>query len=155
MNTYIHLSFNILCSRELLKKNQNETLTFNLSFSSCLLANISICKTTQNSNEFLVAVYNPLSWTVNHLIRLPVANASYTIEGPDGKEEYDILSTIPYFQTDISNQTSETEIVFTARNLPPMGVKLYHVSKTDDDKNTKTYADEDKFYYGDEVTPSL
>lgn len=51
---------------------------------SCLLANMSICSTTQSADEFLVVVYNPLSWTVNQAVRLPVEADSYTIQGLEG-----------------------------------------------------------------------
>lgn len=45
---------------------------------------MSICSTTQSADEFLVVVYNPLSWKVNQAIRLPVEADSYTIQGSEG-----------------------------------------------------------------------
>ncbi|KAJ8915809.1 hypothetical protein NQ315_004621 [Exocentrus adspersus] len=141
---------------ELLRIDQNETLDLDLKLSSCLLTNVSICGVTQKSERFIVAVYNPLAWSVTHHIRLPVENATYKIEGPDGEESYDILSSIPYFDTDISNQSSNSELLFTAKDIPPMGLKLYYVNRLANVSETifpsPMDAINDTYYFGNKVT---
>ncbi|XP_018570365.1 lysosomal alpha-mannosidase [Anoplophora glabripennis] len=138
---------------ELLKLNQNETLDLNLNISSCLLTNVSICSISQSSENFLVVAYNPLAWTITHYIRLPVPNATYKVEGPDGEENYDIVSPISYFKTNMSKQSSESEIVFPAKDIPPLGIKMFYVSKTGDASKHEIYpalSEDDNFFFGDE-----
>lgn len=59
-------------------------LAATVELSSCLLANVSICSATQSADEFVVVVYNPLSWVINQAIRLPVEGDSYTVRGFEG-----------------------------------------------------------------------
>jgi len=59
-------------------------LAASVELSSCLLANVSICSTTQTADEFVVVIYNPLSWVINQAIRLPVEGDSYTVRGHEG-----------------------------------------------------------------------
>nr|XP_022902063.1 lysosomal alpha-mannosidase-like [Onthophagus taurus] len=44
----------------------------------CIYANVSICKLTQEE-EFILAIYNPLSAPISHYIRLPVSSGCFTI----------------------------------------------------------------------------
>ncbi|XP_044269574.1 lysosomal alpha-mannosidase-like isoform X2 [Tribolium madens] len=112
---------------DLLKKNPASEV--DLKLSTCLLANVSICETSKK-DKFVVTVYNPLSRVVNHYVRLPVDGTNYKITGPDGEEEYDIFESISSFEY-ISEKTkpSSKELVFAARKLPPLGLKLYYVEK--------------------------
>lgn len=136
------------CYRNILSINGSEAI--DLKLSSCLLSNVSICSVTQSSDKFLVAVYNPLSWTVTHHVRLPVNGTNFTVQGPDGNnnhilrkrsflqsvccgtgtEIYDVVDAMPYFETSQSQAQSKKELVFAARNVSPLGIKLYYVTKT-------------------------
>ncbi|XP_050518494.1 lysosomal alpha-mannosidase isoform X2 [Diabrotica virgifera virgifera] len=104
-------------------------LDWNLS--SCLLTNFSICATSQNSDKFVVAIYNPLAWNATHYIRLPVEEGKYIINGPDGLEEYDLIPSLSKFDfVKIVNETpSAYELVFAARDIKPLGLKMFHIEK--------------------------
>ncbi|KAJ8967857.1 hypothetical protein NQ314_002606 [Rhamnusium bicolor] len=117
--------------RNLLQTSISEKLDINLELSSCLLSNISICHISQNSDKFIVTVYNPLAWPVTHYVRLPVNNKKFDIQGPDGQETYDIVDTISDFAfAAVPNEVpSKQELVFAAKEVPPMGIKLYYVNQ--------------------------
>lgn len=119
---------------------------------SCLLANISICETAKK-DKFLITVYNPLSRSVNHYVRLPVDGTNYKITGPDGEEEYDIfesLSTFDYVSEHI--KPSPNELVFAARQIPPLGLKLYYVEKLEDSSQQfRPFEETTEEFYGNEV----
>ncbi|XP_050518488.1 lysosomal alpha-mannosidase [Diabrotica virgifera virgifera] len=107
-----------------------------LELASCLLTNVSICKVSQESDKFVVAVYNPLGWSVTHYVRLPVDNGDYMInEG----ELYDLIPTISNFShVKIKGETpSAFELVFAAKDIPPMGFKLYYIQKTSATRDAK------------------
>ncbi|XP_018570360.1 lysosomal alpha-mannosidase [Anoplophora glabripennis] len=135
---------------ELLKKSQELKTT--LTLSSCLLSNISICDITQKSEKFLVTVYNPLSWPVTHYIRLPVNSTSFNIQGPNGTEEYDVIAPIAYFHTKLDKLQSSHELVFAAKDVPPMGIKLYYVTKKNENVQEPYKAVTDKLFFGDNET---
>ncbi|KAG5881082.1 hypothetical protein JTB14_034142 [Gonioctena quinquepunctata] len=114
--------------------------TLNLSFSSCLLSNISICHVSQNSDQFVVVLYNPLAWNVTHYVRLPVEGKNFEIRGPDGAEVFDLVpfyGNFPYVNITGSKQATH-DLVFAARNIPPLGLKLYYVSRKDSEKSSGT-----------------
>ncbi|EFA08765.1 lysosomal alpha-mannosidase [Tribolium castaneum] len=132
---------------DLLKKNLHEV---DLHLTTCLLANVSICETTKKA-KFVVTVYNPLSRSVNHYVRLPVEGTSYKITGPDGEEEYDIFESISSFDY-ITEETkpSARELVFAARNIPPLGLKLYYVELVEGFDHLRPFEHVTDEYYGSE-----
>ncbi|CAH1286605.1 unnamed protein product [Diabrotica balteata] len=109
------------------------------SLSSCVLTNVSICSTSQKSDKFVVAVYNPLAWNITHYVRLPVEEGQYIINGPDGKEEYDLIEPLSSFSfVKIKDEhPSAFELIFAAKNVEPLGLKIYHIEK----QNTKVEQD--------------
>ncbi|KAK9731131.1 Glycosyl hydrolases family 38 C-terminal beta sandwich domain [Popillia japonica] len=109
----------------ILKKTDNAD-DAKIKFSSCLMANVSHCEKS-NLDRFTVVVYNPLSRYVNHYVRLPVNGNSYTIVGPDGNVNYEILPTIADFSYVDSITPSKKELVFVAENLPPLGLKYFYI----------------------------
>lgn len=50
----------------------------------CLLLNISQCATSEQSETFVVTVYNPLARANSHFIRLPVPQSNYKVLDPEG-----------------------------------------------------------------------
>lgn len=54
-------------------------------FSFCHELNVSICPVSQNSEHFLVTVYNPLGRKVHQMVRLPVREGLFTVKNPNGK----------------------------------------------------------------------
>jgi lysosomal alpha-mannosidase len=136
----------------LLKKDSGAEV--DLKLSTCFLANVSICLVSQQ-DRFLVAVQNPLSRRVTHYVRLPADGDSYKITGPDGEELYDVFDSIhsfDYVEEDV--KPSPKQLVFAARNLPPLGIKLYYVEKVAAPsvayKPFKTVAQDDN-YFGTEA----
>ena len=124
-----------------------------LALSTCLLSNVSICLTSQK-DKFMVVVQNPLSRLITHYVRLPVDGTSYRITGPDGEEVYDVFDTIHSFDY-VQEQVvpSSKELVFAARNVPPLGIKLYYVEKTDAASSYKPFKSgtSGDDYFGTEV----
>lgn len=115
---------------------KNITEDIEAEFSTCLLANISICAVSQE-DRFIVIVQNPLSRNITHYVRLPINGTSYNITSLDGQEVYDIFDSIhlfDYVEEDV--KPSSKELVFAARNLPPLGIKVYYIEKTDESINS-------------------
>ena len=50
----------------------------------CPYRNISICTTSENEDNFLVTLYNPLARQVSHYVRMPVHGKSYLISDSNG-----------------------------------------------------------------------
>ncbi|XP_050302527.1 lysosomal alpha-mannosidase-like isoform X2 [Anthonomus grandis grandis] len=102
-------------------------------FNSCLLTNVSQCALTEESERFLVTVYNPLSHPIDKYVRLPVTRTSYRVLGPDGElvsaELFPILSAV----TKIPGRNSQatTELVFKASQVPPLGFVSYYVQRVE------------------------
>ncbi|KAJ8915810.1 hypothetical protein NQ315_004622 [Exocentrus adspersus] len=110
----------------LLKRdNVTEDVTLPLLF--CLLTNTSICDISLK-DKYMVTVYNPLPRNVTYYVRLPAENSTYNITGPDGQEIYDIVTHMIY-PVNYSARVSEVELVFAAKNVPPLGIKYYYVEK--------------------------
>ncbi|CAH1101502.1 unnamed protein product [Psylliodes chrysocephalus] len=115
----------------------------NLDLTSCLLSNISICTVSQSADQFITVVYNPLAWEITHYVRLPVEEGTYEVNG--GDIPHDLIPTINDFNYVVLKEgtPSAYELVFAAKELPPLGLKIYHVKKTSDklseDKSTDTF----------------
>lgn len=136
---------------------------------SCLLSNISIC-TSQDAEKFVVLVYNPLAWNVTHYIRLPTNDTNVVVYGPNGKKIFNVISSRLIFflfsgveQCDIvptfgnfgfvklSKQPSPHEIVFSAKDVPALGFRLYHVDKTSNGTKCKIVATTNSTTFGSKV----
>lgn len=50
-----------------------------LDFQSCPLLNISSCSISETENNFIVTLYNPLSFNVDSYVRFPVSGDSYEV----------------------------------------------------------------------------
>ncbi|XP_076263635.1 lysosomal alpha-mannosidase-like [Rhynchophorus ferrugineus] len=97
---------------------------------TCPLANISQCSVTEESENFVVTVYNPLSRYINKTIKLPVKGSGYTVVDGHGKSYLtqilpiaDVVANIPGRQSDATN-----ELYFIADDIPPLGWKSFIVS---------------------------
>ncbi|XP_049791934.1 lysosomal alpha-mannosidase-like [Schistocerca nitens] len=103
-----------------------------LSFSSCLLSNISQCEISETSENFVVTVYNPLSQVSSYYVRLPVQNGTYSVEDADGNQQLIQLVPVPDSVYDIPGRESNAtyEIVFQAEDIPALGYRSYYVSST-------------------------
>ncbi|KAJ3663686.1 hypothetical protein Zmor_007917 [Zophobas morio] len=112
---------------------KDDSASVDLNLVNCLRANMSICDNSKK-DRFVVAIQNPLSKNVSHYVRLPVDNENYKITGPedDGDITFDIFDTIHPFDFVTDGEPATKELVFLAKDLPPLGVKLYYVEKIDD-----------------------
>ena len=73
-----------------------DTETLDLSLTSCPRLNVSECVVSEVSDKFLVLVYNPLSRTVRHYVRVPVSQSSgYTVIDHLGNTLETQLNEIP------------------------------------------------------------
>lgn len=108
---------------------------------SCLLLNISQCDILDYSNQFVVTVYNPLSHRISHYVRVPVSGASYTVQDPTGKQLKIQLVPIPQPVIEIPGRVSPAtmELVFYAKDLPPLGFRSYYISGSNHIHHTSKY----------------
>ncbi|XP_055477049.1 lysosomal alpha-mannosidase isoform X2 [Psammomys obesus] len=93
-------------------------------FSFCRELNVSICPVSQNSEHFLVTVYNPLGRKVHQMVRLPVREGLFTVKNPNGK-------TVPSNVLMLPSSYSEKyqwELLFSA-SVPALGFSIYSVTK--------------------------
>lgn len=58
-----------------------------LGFENCNLLNISMCHISEKSDNFILTLYNPLSFTTSEYIRLPVPDLNYKIVDQKGNLE--------------------------------------------------------------------
>lgn len=138
--------------QNLLAKQANST---NLSFKSCLLANISYCEESR-VEKFVVIVYNPLSQTVSHHVRLPVDTDSFTVTDFNGADmKWQITPSIDKFDNVPIIRKSKFDLVFFAENLPPLGAKSYYVTNKRFGATVNevpSVPEDESFVLGDEVT---
>ncbi|XP_059478778.1 lysosomal alpha-mannosidase-like [Neocloeon triangulifer] len=105
----------------------------NLEFRSCLYSNISQCDVSEISDRFVVTLYNPLAQAASPFVRLPVREFAYQVRDEIGA----VLSNtqmikIPTPVLTIPGRSSQAtqELVFQAMDVPPLGFKSYHITRT-------------------------
>lgn len=104
---------------------------WDFNFQSCLNLNISMCDISENANQFVVTVYNPLAHATYQYVRFPVGGAKYEV-----KDYRDIVvpsQLVPVTQSikslDYRQSTANYELVFQATEVPALGYKSYFVSR--------------------------
>lgn len=104
---------------------------YTFSFENCLGLNISRCDITENSNNFVVTLYNPLGYSTYEYVRFPVPNVNYNVTDYRGVPVPIQFAPIPYPVLNLINRHSDSryELIFLANELPPMGYKSYYISK--------------------------
>ncbi|XP_068939090.1 lysosomal alpha-mannosidase [Petaurus breviceps papuanus] len=93
-------------------------------FVFCNQLNISVCPLTQTANQFQAILYNPLAWSLNWTVRLPVKDWAYHVRSPSGQ-------TVSSEVIDVSSEGSENfhpELIFPA-SAPPLGFSIYSVTR--------------------------
>ena len=97
----------------------------------CPLLNISECRPIENSERFVVVLYNPLSRPVKHLVRVPTVSPDYSVFELEKSDEL-IADLVPIYPELKSiperNSSAEYDLVFEA-DLFPLGFKTYIVNK--------------------------
>ncbi|KAF7271106.1 hypothetical protein GWI33_015990 [Rhynchophorus ferrugineus] len=104
-----------------------------LSFNTCPLSNISQCAYSENLDNFVVTIYNPLSRSVNKVVKLPVTGDAYKVTDPKGVSCSTQIIPVPDFVKSIPGRASKAtnNLHFIAKDIPPLGWKSYIVKKTD------------------------
>lgn len=97
----------------------------------CPRLNMSECSITENSQQFIVYVYNPLAHARSHWLRLPVDNGHYTVLSPNGTKIASQLVPIAEAVIGLSGRRSSSwnDLVFPASDLPPLGYRAYLVTR--------------------------
>ncbi|XP_060520105.1 lysosomal alpha-mannosidase-like [Cylas formicarius] len=107
------------------------TLTKNADvvFKTCLLSNISQCLYSENMEQLIVTIYNPLSRPVDKYVRLPISDEVFVVKDWSGIEMITQVLPIPKRVQNIpGRQSSATrEQVFLARDVPALGFKSYYL----------------------------
>ncbi|XP_047001000.1 lysosomal alpha-mannosidase-like [Schistocerca americana] len=121
-----------------------------LSFSSCLLSNISQCDISESSSNFVVTVYNPLSQATSYYVRIPVQDGTYSVTDANGNEQIIQLVPLPDAIYNVPGRDSNAtqEIVFQATDVPALGYYSYYVSSTKQERSYSNIISENAAYIG-------
>lgn len=100
-------------------------------FHSCLNLNISVCSWSENSQQLMVTVYNPLSHVTNQYARFPVGGANYEIRDASNNVIPSQLIEIPLTVKNLHyrDSSADHELVFNAASVPAMGYRTYFISR--------------------------
>jgi lysosomal alpha-mannosidase len=107
------------------------TNNWDFKFDSCLNLNISVCNVTENGNQFIVTVYNPLAHATYQYVRFPVSGQKYEVRDYRNIVVPSQLVPIPHNLKNIDYRMTSTdsELVFHAQEVPAFGYKSYYVSR--------------------------
>lgn len=128
-------SENIVEALNQLSHSKNQTFdTFQKTFDykSCADLNISSCDITENSDQFMITLYNPLSHSTSQYGRLPIRTGfKYEVRDAQNLSMRLQVVPIPAEIQSISYRRGKAnmELVFLADKLPPLGYKSYFVQK--------------------------
>lgn len=145
--------------------------TVDAELTACLLANMTICPQS-NEEKFIAIIYNPLSRSVSHYVKLPVNSTTFQILGPDGIAVFSFLAMkflqsltdkeVDYQVTVAPRDFGYTgenislfDLVFHVEDLPPLGYKVYSIKNLDpsgENATIKPVEDDSKYTIGYDVT---
>lgn len=113
---------------------------YTFDYENCADLNISSCEITENSNQFMITLYNPLSHSTFQYVRLPVKTGEYEVRGPQNISISSQLVPIPVEIQSLSYRRSKAkmELVFLADELPPLGYKSYFVQRKSEPRATQS-----------------
>ncbi|XP_052778477.1 lysosomal alpha-mannosidase-like [Mya arenaria] len=99
----------------------------------CDLLNISACSITEQNKQFVMIVYNPLSHSIDHWVRLPVIGSAYSVSGPSG--EAIETQMIPVFKRtqnipERKGYMAKNELVFRVE-IPALGYSTYMIKMSE------------------------
>ncbi|XP_050536748.1 lysosomal alpha-mannosidase-like [Daktulosphaira vitifoliae] len=131
-----------------------------LKFETCNLMNISTCTISEQSEQFVLTIYNPLSRIISEFVRLPITDdMEYVVIDPKNEKLLTQIVPIPNPVLNIPGRQSmaTVELIFKAMDLPPLGFKSYLITKN---KNTShsnhinstrssSFSKTDELYIGD------
>lgn len=104
-------------------------------FEPCRLLNVSQCHVSEQGEQFVLTLYNPLSRPVTEHVRLPVADqtTAYAVVDPDGRPVAVQSVPLPALVLCLPGRRSAAtaELVFRAADLPALGYKSYLITRND------------------------
>lgn len=114
-----------------MKRDDGLDADFRFEFNICPDLNISSCNITENSEKFMVTLYNPLAHSTFQYVRIPVADGEYEIMDYRNVTVDSQVVSIPEEIQSLSYRQSNalSELVFMANELPPLGYKSYFVQR--------------------------
>ena len=130
----LHAGF-LACENVITKATENEFgSVLDEKFQFCHFLNISQCHVTEDSDKFVVHIYNPLAREISRPIRLPVRSGSYAVSKLGVDENSTVQSQLIKLPGSIilipgRRSHATHELVFIAAKIPPMGTQMYHVEK--------------------------
>lgn len=125
------------CSRNtqtalnLLSSGYNSIEINDFDFKSCHNLNISHCDVSEHSGNFIVTLYNPLAHSDLHYVRIPVNDSLYSVRDRKAVPVQFQVVPIPdsIRQLSYRNSSATLELVFLAKEVPPLGFKSYFVER--------------------------
>lgn len=87
---------------------------------------------SEQSEQFVLTLYNPLSRPVTEFVRLPIpSETAYNVVDPRGQQLMVQFVPLPSAVLRIPGRKSSAtaELVFQAEDLPPLGYKSYLVTR--------------------------
>lgn len=100
-------------------------------FEMCLSLNISVCAISENADQFMVTVYNPLAHATYQYVRFPVGGSKYEVR--DYRNIIVPSQMIPVAKPvkslDFRQNPADNELVFQATEVPGIGYKSFFVSR--------------------------
>ncbi|XP_035775636.1 lysosomal alpha-mannosidase-like [Anopheles albimanus] len=118
-------------TRSALNQLTSERDSFQFEWNYCKNQNISACDITEGADNSVVLLYNPLGYSSDSFVRLPVPEGSYLVRNDRGQTVASTLIPIPASVIDLPFRESSAthELVFHAEQIAPVGYKSYYVSK--------------------------
>ncbi|KAF2899813.1 hypothetical protein ILUMI_06373 [Ignelater luminosus] len=110
-------------------------------YTSCFLRNISQCKLTEEAENFIATIYNPLSRVIDYYVRVPVTKGHYVVVSPNGDElQAQLIPIHPHVLNAPGRKSKATlDLVFVATELPPLGFKTFYVTKRSKPKLSRNH----------------
>eukprot|EP00092_Neocalanus_flemingeri_P041666 GFUD01045381.1.p1 GENE.GFUD01045381.1~~GFUD01045381.1.p1 ORF type:complete len:827 (+),score=232.40 GFUD01045381.1:107-2482(+) len=108
-----------------------DSSTIDLSQTNCPALNISQCAVSENNENFIISIYNPLSKHVSPYIRVPVPSTEYGVYDDQGERLTVQVNQIPSFIKSIPGRISlaEYELIVRVVGVPPLGYRQVFVQK--------------------------
>lgn len=105
--------------------------SFQFDFYSCPNLNISSCDVSENSDRFVVTVYNPLAHSTYQNVRVPVIDNNYQVRDYRDVPVESQTLPVPNEILLLSYRVSKApyELVFLATEIPPLGYKSYFIER--------------------------
>lgn len=114
-----------------IKRDEGFDAKFKFDYLTCPDLNISSCQITENSEKFMVTLYNALAHSTFQYVRVPVGAGEYEILDYRNVPVNSQLVSIPNEVQRLSfrHGNAKSELVFMANELPPLGYKSYYVQR--------------------------